>query len=90
MFRFFFDLAKRLTESYPEIYGSGTSEGSEATGYFEKWGWIASIDELCKGKRWKWEYFLNMNVYEFHLTLAHKLDKDKMKARVRQKAINKR
>ena len=39
------------------------------------------------GKRWKWEYFLNMNVFELHFTLAHFIDKNKMEAEIRKQNI---
>jgi hypothetical protein len=42
---------------------------------------------LAKGKRWKWDYFLNMDVYEFHFTLAHSIDKKKLKYEI-QKGLN--
>jgi len=53
---FFCEFVKRITELYPEIYGSGTSEGRIASDYFEKWGWYATIDELAKGRLWKYKY----------------------------------
>jgi len=52
-------------------------------------GWYATIDDLAKGKPWKYDYILNMNVHEMHTFLAHKLDKQRMKAEVRNRAMQK-
>ena len=70
---------------YPEVYGSGTSEGRKASEYFEQWGWYSTIYELAKGKPWKMEYITNMKVHEMHTFLAHKIDLQKLKADLRKK-----
>ncbi len=87
MHRFFFDFTQRIRQLYPTIYEGGTSEGKASLDYFKQWGWIASIDALAHGKRWKWDYFLNMNIYELHLTLAHFIDKNKMESAVRKQNL---
>lgn len=79
---FFCEFVTRIAELYPEIYGSGTSEGRIASDYFEKWGWYATIDELAKGKLWKYKEVLKLNIHEIHLYLAHRLDKKKLKAEI--------
>ncbi len=84
MLGFFFEFAERITESYPEIYNGGGSEAG-TSGYFEKWGWYSTIDALAKGKIWKYDYVFNLNIHEMHVFLAHKIDKDKLKARLRAK-----
>ena len=73
---------------YPEIYGGGTTEGKNASEYFEKWGWDATIFELCKGKIWKLETVLNTNIHELHLFLAHKIDKQKLKHKIMTRNTN--
>jgi hypothetical protein len=39
---------------------------------------------MAKGKVWKYDYILNMNVLEFHTALAHRIDKNKMLADARR------
>ena len=53
-----------------------------ASDYFTKWGWYATIDELAKGRLWKYKEVLKLNVHEIHLYLAHRLDKQKLKAEI--------
>ncbi len=82
---FFFESCERINQLYPEIYSGGTSEGSGALDYFIKWGWYASIDTLAKGKVWKHKVIEEMGVHEFHIALAHTIDKKKMKADIHKK-----
>ena len=74
-----------IKDTYPEVYGSGTSEGRKASEYFEQWGWYSTIYELAKGKPWKMDYVTNMGVHEMHTFLAHKIDLQKLKADLRKK-----
>lgn len=71
---FFFEFSQRINSLYPEIYDGGTSEGRVASNHFEKWGWDATIFEMCKGKVWKLNSVLKTNIHEFHLFLAYKID----------------
>lgn len=76
------DFLNNLAELYPEIYkSSGTSE-SLSTDYFQKWGWYATLVEISKGDILKMSKVLNKNVHEFHLFVAHKIDKQKLKERL--------
>lgn len=47
-----------------------------------KWQWYATIDNLAKGKIWKYKEVLKMNIHETHLYLAHKIEKQKLKANI--------
>ena len=38
---------------------------------------------MAGGKLWNYEKILNMNVYEVHTHLAHKLDKQELKTTLR-------
>ena len=73
---------------YPEIYGSGTTEGKAASDYFQKWGWDATIFDLCKGKVWNLSKVLNTNIHEFHLFLAYKIDTRKLKHKIMNQNSN--
>ena len=79
------EFAEGIIDLYPEVYGGGTSEGNAAIEYFEKWGWLATIDEMAHGKVWKYEYIEEMNVHELHIALAHKNDKKRLEAKLRKK-----
>lgn len=39
------------------------------------WGWLATIDELARGERERWDYFLQMNLVEFFNEMAFRKDK---------------
>ena len=80
MLRFFFDFIGRFRESYPEVYGGGTSEGVKALDYFAKWGFYASIYELGNGNHFEVKKLLNENVHELHVTLAIRNDTNKLTA----------
>jgi len=68
---------------YPEVYSGGGSE-KEAVGYFAKWGWYSTLDMMCDGDVLRMEAMENISVHRFHIALAHKLDKTKQEAAIRQ------
>ena len=70
---------------YPEIYGSGTSEGDGALSYFEKWGWYATIESLAKGNILKMDKILDKPHGETLVFLAHRIDKQKLEAQLRKR-----
>ena len=82
--------SERVTKEYPEVYGGGTKEGAKASGYFEKWGWYSTIKRVAKGKPWRMDFVVNMNVHEFHVWLAEDIDKQNLKADLRAGANTKR
>ena len=43
-----------------------------------KWGWYATIVEISNDNVHKVDETLRLNVHEFHIFLAHKIDKMKM------------
>ena len=69
---------------YNEIYG-GSSGGSEkkASDYFSKWGWYPSLDMMADGDVLKIEAITELPIHAFHVSLAHRLDKQKMEAELR-------
>ena len=75
---FFYEFVNGIRKSYPEIYEGGTKEGKASSNYFLKWGWYASIVEISNDDVHKIKDTLKLNVNEFHLFLAHKIDKMKM------------
>ena len=82
---FFFEFIERITKAYPEVYNGGTSEGTQASDFFGKWGWYDTLNTLAKGKPWKYKFIEEWNVHEMHVFLAHKIDKQKLKAQLRNK-----
>ena len=76
---------ERIAEVYTEIYG-GNSGGSEkeATGYFKKWGWYSTLDMMADGDVLKIDAITELPVHAFHISLAHRLDKQKMEANIRK------
>lgn len=75
-----------IKETYPEMYGGGTSEGSAAVDYFKKWGWYATLQDAVNGNYFEFKKLLKENVHEFHLHFAHKIDKQKLESLLRQGA----
>tara|TARA_R110000744_G_scaffold123404_3_gene228605 strand:- start:463 stop:723 length:261 start_codon:yes stop_codon:yes gene_type:complete len=73
-----------IKESYPEIYSSNGGTEKNSIGYFEKWGWYATLDMLADGDILKIDKVTEIGVMEFHTFLAHKLDKQKMEAILRK------
>jgi hypothetical protein len=54
--------------------------------YFTKWGWYPSIvDVIAKGKPWKIDWATKLNVHKAHIFIAHRIDKQKLKAELRQR-----
>ena len=75
---------QKLVRSYRNLFDSESSNDEEGYGeddepitHAEHWGWLATIDQLARGERERWEYFLNMNIVEFFNTLAFNKDKNK-------------
>ena len=62
------------------MYGGGTTEGSVAIKYFDKWGFYASIYELAKGDHFYIKKLLKENIRKLHVTLAIRNDTNKLKA----------
>lgn len=76
------EFINEMQELYPEIYSGGGSSEEMASSFFEKWGWYATIFDLAKGNILKIDKVLDKNIHEFHLFLAHKIDKQKLKERL--------
>lgn len=53
-----------------------------------KWGWYATIVELARNDINKIEKVLKKNVHEVHIFLAHKIDKQKLKAQIMRNGNN--
>ncbi len=88
---FFFEFVERIRKLYPEIYQQGTSEGQEASDYFKKWGWYATIVDLTDttedgiGDITKVDQVMNMTIHQIHIFLAHRIDKQKLREQLRRK-----
>ena len=86
---FFFEFVERTSDKYPEIFnGSGTSEGKQASDFWFKWGWYATIVELASNDLLKINEVLEMQANEMLLFLAHKLDRAKLEASLRKPNSN--
>jgi uncharacterized protein YfaT (DUF1175 family) len=61
--------------------GNGESEedieevNQEEESYFQKWGWIITLDSLSQGDHSKWEYYTNLGVIEFLNVVSFQKDK---------------
>ena len=77
------EFIERIKESYPEIYESSGGE-QQAAGYFKRWGWYVTIDMMANNDILKIDRVLETKVHEFHIFLAHKLDRQKMEAQLRK------
>ena len=58
----------------------------EAT-FSSHWGWLETVDDLAKGEREKWEYFLKMNIIEFLNEMAFRKDRKKQENELITKLI---
>ena len=77
---------QKLVKRYRNLFSGGgeevTDDGegefdSNEVSFAEHWGWFATIDELARGERGKWEYYLKMNIVEFFNEMAFRKDKRK-------------
>ena len=86
---FFFEFVERTSDKYPEIFnGSGTSEGKQASDFWFKWGWYASLYDLCQGDMTKMPTVLDTPALEMLMWMAHKLDRAKLEASLRKPNSN--
>ena len=81
---FFSEFGNRIREEFYEIYEGGTSEGSTASKFFDKWGWYATLVDLANDDILKMDEILEMDTIETHAFLAHKADKAKLMASLRK------
>ena len=83
----------RINEMYSGLFESETGEddrgeqdsnfgGSE--GFAERWGWIATLDNLCNGDFTKRPYYEKMNVIEFLNICSFVKEKQKAEAAQRR------
>jgi hypothetical protein len=76
-------ILRGIAAKYPNLFGIGSEPGDgehegvdgEIQTFRTKWGWIASINDICKDDRTKWDYFFKMNVIEFLNTMTFYKDK---------------
>jgi len=55
-----------ISRQYSNLFGGGsgqTTQGGKIS-FREKWGWIATINDMAGNDRTKWDYFFKMNVIE--------------------------
>ena len=86
-----------MVRSYKGLFAqddnAGDTAGSEADGgdepvtFRSHWGWLATIDDLAKGDRSRWEYYLNMKLLEFFNALAFMKDKQEEKGEFINKLV---
>ena len=82
-----------LNEMYAGLFESETGEhdGAEqernyggSEGFGERWGWIATLDNLCNGDFTKRPYYEKMNVIEFLNICSYVKEKQKAEAAQRR------
>ena len=80
---------RELNQRYRGLFHTTISEGdaesevdtderveeTEEESYFEKWGWVVTLDALSQGDHSKWEYYTNLNVIEFLNIVSFQKDK---------------
>jgi hypothetical protein len=64
------------------VYSGGTSEGNSALGYFNKWGFYATVYDLGDGDLEKVDKLLNTNIHKVHVLLAIRNDTMKLKHKI--------
>ena len=83
-----------IARQYPNLFGGGSSESSEGSEeqstsgrtFEEKWGWIATINNMSNNDRTKWDFYFDLNVIEFLNTVVFFKDKSEEDKRLWQKA----
>ena len=82
-----------LTSHYSQLFEQETREhdGAEqnsdiggSEGFGERWGWIATLDNLCNGDFTKRPYYEKMNVIEFLNICSFVKEKQKAEAAQRR------
>jgi hypothetical protein len=87
-----------IARQYPNLFGGGSSESSEggeeqsSSGrtFEEKWGWIATINNMSNNDRSKWDFYFDLNVIEFLNTVVFFKDKSEEDKRLWQKVKEQR
>ena len=74
-----------MRDSYPSVYGGGTSEGADALNFFNKWGFYASISELAKDNFYERRKLGKENIHELHVALSYRNDKNKLEHKIQTK-----
>ena len=88
MLGFFFEFIERFRLSYPEVYSGGTSEGSSALDYFNKWGFYATLYDLGGGNLFEIKKLGKQNIHEVHVLLAIRNDNMKLKHKIQSNTTN--
>jgi len=73
------------SETREDDEGEQGSDFRSGEGFGERWGWIATLDNLCNGDFTKRPYYEKMNVIEF-LNICSFV-KEKQKAEASQRRI---
>jgi len=90
---FFLSRISELNEAYENLFEHQTGEhdGAEqerniggSEGFGERWGWIATLDNLCNGDFTKRPYYEKMNVIEFLNICSFVKEKQKAEAAQRR------
>ena len=64
---------------YTNLFGKdGGGVDSDSAWYAERYGWAATLDNLCNGDYTKRNYYLDLGVIEFLNILAQEKDKQKL------------
>ena len=64
------------------MYSGGTNEGNSALGYFNKWGFYATVYDLGNGNRREIKELLQTNIHELHILLSVRNDTMKLKHKI--------
>jgi hypothetical protein len=82
-------ILQSISQKYGTLFGgNGGGVGGQVEFQFrEKWGWIATINDMCNNDRTKWDYFFQMNVIEFLNTISFYMDKSESD-RAEQQRLN--
>ena len=77
-----------VNRQYHNLFGGDGEANTESGGttFYEKWGWIATINDITNNDRTKWDYFFKMNVIEFLNTVSFYKDKNEHEKQIIERA----
>lgn len=63
--------------------------GVAESGLYQKWGWVAIINDMANNDSTKWSYYFKMNVIEFLNTVVFFRDKGEHDRQMHEIAMRK-
>jgi hypothetical protein len=59
------EFAGLFTEIYSAADGDDEEDEQVENDFYDRYGWLVTVDELAKGDKTQWDFFFNLTVIEF-------------------------